>query len=76
MERTSSSEKRMLMPSRVISTTSSWPLVSLTLDERVALLDADGDDAALADVGEILERGFLDRALLGGEEDEVRLLSR
>ena len=57
------------MPSRVMRTASLVPLVSLHLDEVVALLDADGDDAALAAVGEILQRGFLHRALLRGEED-------
>ena len=30
MERTSDSLKRMLMPSRVMSTTSFWPVVSFT----------------------------------------------
>ena len=38
-------------------------------DELVVLVDADGDDAAGHDVGEVLERGLLDGAVAGGEED-------
>ena len=40
-------------------------------DQFVVLVDADGDDAARHDVGEVLERGLLDGALLRGEEDEL-----
>ena len=40
-------------------------------DELVVLVDADGDDAAGHDVGEVLERSFLDGAFLRGEEDEL-----
>ena len=38
-------------------------------DELVVLVDVDGDDAAGHDVGEVLERGLLDGAVAGGEED-------
>ena len=38
-------------------------------DQLVVLVDADGDDAARHDVGEVLERGLLDGAVAGGEED-------
>src|ERR1017187_553572 len=38
-------------------------------DELVILLDVDGDDAAGHDVREVLERGLLDGAVAGGEED-------
>ncbi len=40
-------------------------------DELVVFVDADGDDAARHDVGEVLERRLLDRALARGEEDEL-----
>ena len=43
------------------------------VNERVALFDADADDAAVADVGEFFQGGFLDGALGGGEEDEIGL---
>ena len=43
------------------------------LDQFVVLVDADGDDAAGHDVGEVLERRLLDGALLRGEEDELAL---
>ncbi len=42
-------------------------------DELVVLVDADGDDAAGLDVGEVLERGLLDGAVAGGEEDVLAL---
>ena len=40
-------------------------------DEFVVLVDADGDDAARHDVGEVLERRLLDGAVARGEEDEL-----
>ena len=43
-------------------------------DELIVLVNADGDDAAGHDVGEVPERGFLDRSLLRGEEDEFAFL--
>ena len=66
----------MLMPSRVMRTTSSWPLVSFHVDEAVAGFDPDGDDAAFADVREIAEVRFLDRAAAGGEDDVQLVASR
>ena len=41
------------------------------VDQFIVLVDADGDDAAGHDVGEVLERCLLDRAFLRGEEDEL-----
>ena len=38
-------------------------------DQVVVLVDGDGDDAARHDVGEVLERRFLDGAVARGEED-------
>ena len=83
IERTSASLKRMLMPSLVISTTSSPGSPSsdaaarqFHVNQRVARLNADGDDAALADVGKFVERGFLHRALLRGEEQFAGLRPR
>ena len=38
-------------------------------DELVVLVDADGDDAAGHDVGEVPEGGLFDGAVAGGEED-------
>ncbi len=40
----------------------------LHVDEDVAFLDGDGDDAALAHVGELGKGRFLHRAFAGGEE--------
>ncbi len=40
-------------------------------DQLVVFIDADGDDAARHDVGEVLERRLFDGALAGGEEDEL-----
>ena len=40
-------------------------------DELVVLVDVDGDDAAGHDVREVFERGLLDGAVAGGEEDEA-----
>ncbi len=45
-------------------------------DELVVLLDVDGDDAAGHDVGEVLERGLLDGAVAGGEEENLASSSR
>ena len=42
-------------------------------DKLVVLLDVDGDDAAGHDVGEVLERGLLDRAVARGKEDVLAL---
>ena len=54
----------------MISTTSSWPRGQLRVDQRVALLDADGDDAAFADVAEIRSSAvFLTVPCARGEED-------
>ena len=44
------------------------------VDESVPGINADGDDPAFADVGEILERGFFNRSLLRREENETGLL--
>ena len=74
--RTSSSVKRMLMPSRVMRTTSFVAGGQFHVNQRVARLDADGDDAAFADVGEILEAVFLTVPCLRGKEDEIRAASR
>ena len=41
------------------------------LDQFIVLVDADGDDAAGHDIGEVFERGLLDGAVAGGEEDEL-----
>lgn len=46
----------------------------LGLDENIAGLDGDGDDAALPDVAEFIEGGLLDRTFLGGEEEVTGLL--
>ena len=64
------------MPSRVMSTHLVLAGGQFHVDQRVARLDADGDDAAFADVGEILQRGLLDRALLGGKEQKAGLFPR
>ncbi len=48
----------------------------LYVNKSISGFDADGDDAALTHVGELLEAGFLDCALLGGEENKIRLLPR
>ena len=64
----------MLMPSRVISTTSSPGFVNfvvfnnaaageLGVDEGVALFNGDGDDAAFAHVAKFIQRSFFDGAL-------------
>ena len=45
-------------------------------DQFVVFVDADGDDAARHDVGEIFERRLLDRAVARGEEDVACLLLR
>ena len=74
MGRTSSSENRMLMPSRVMSDDLVLAGSELHGDEDVARFDADGDDAVFADIGKVLERSLLDGALLGGEEEETGLL--
>ena len=41
------------------------------LDQLVVFVDADGDNAARHDVGEVLERRLLDGSLSRGEEDEL-----
>ena len=43
-------------------------------DELIFLIDANGNDAAGHDVGEILERSFLHRTLARCEEDELAFL--
>jgi len=47
------------MPSCVARKMTWLPSVSWAGDELVVLVDADGDDAAAHDVGEVLERGLL-----------------
>ena len=42
--------------------------------QRVALVQRDADEAALADVGVLLQRGALDEALLGDHGDETALV--
>ena len=69
MGRRSCSLKRMAMPSWVARKMTCSPSVMLGGDELVVLVDADGDDAAGHDVGEVLEGGLLDGAVAGGEED-------
>ena len=74
MERTSSSAKRMLMPSRVMRTTWSCPAVSFT---SISVSPGSMPMAMmppLRTLAKVLERGLLHRALLGGEEQEARLL--
>ena len=71
MERTSLSSKRMAMPRCVARKTIWVPSVMRGLDQFVVLVDADRNDAAGHDVGEVLERRLLDCALLRGEEDEL-----
>src|SRR5439155_14397056 len=46
------------------------------INQRVARLDSDGDDAAFADIGELLERGLFYGAQFRREEDEPGLLPR
>jgi hypothetical protein len=43
-------------------------------DELIFLIDANGDDAARHDVGEVFQRGFLHRSLARCEEDELAFL--
>src|SRR5207253_2133405 len=50
------------------------PAREFHLNQPVARLDADGNDAALSNVGEFVERSLLDRALLGGKEQFAPLL--
>ena len=47
------------MPSWVMSTISSCPLVNFAVDQAIVFLDLDGDDAAFADVLKIAEIRFL-----------------
>ena len=48
----------------------------LDVNERVARFNADGDNAALADVGEFIERRFLHGALLRRKEQFAGLQPR
>ncbi len=63
----------MLMPSLVMRTTSSLTAGEPAFDQLVAFFDADGDDAAFADVREIFKRSLFHRAFLGGKEHVLRL---
>ena len=71
MERTSLSSKRMAMPRCVARKIICVAVGDARGDQFVVLLDADGDNAARHDVGEVLERRLLHRSLSRGEEDEL-----
>ena len=60
----------MLMPSRVISTTWSWPVVSFTSINVSPGSIPMAMMPPLRTLRELVERGLLDRALLRGEEQE------
>src|ERR1017187_2015333 len=52
------------------------PASKFHVNQRVARLDGNGDDAAFAHVGEFIERRFLHRALFRGEEKFAGLFPR
>ena len=68
------SAKRTALPLEANSITSRLAIGQGDADQRVAFVEVDRDLAARQAVGELGQRGLLDRAVLGGEKHELAVV--